>query len=85
LEYIRHCAKENGFENIKIFLAAEDAPNLLCKSIDLIFMQNACHHLKNRVERFKKLKNALKPNGRIDIIEYKSGGGCFSFHRRFGH
>jgi 16S rRNA C1402 N4-methylase RsmH len=37
------------------------------------------------VEYFKKLKNALKPNGRIAIIEYKSSDGRFSFHRRFGH
>ena len=85
LEYIRHCAKENGFENIETVLAAEDAPNLPDKSIDLIFMRNVCHHLTNRVEYFKKLKNTLKSNGRIAIIEYKSSGGRFSFHRRFGH
>jgi ubiquinone/menaquinone biosynthesis C-methylase UbiE len=85
LEYIRHCAKRKGFENIETLLAAEDAPNLPDKGIDLIFMRNVCHHLTNRVEYFKKLKNALKSNGRIAIIEYKAGGGRFSFHRKFGH
>ncbi|MEM3623637.1 MAG: class I SAM-dependent methyltransferase [Candidatus Bathyarchaeia archaeon] len=85
LEYIRHCAKRNGFENIETIFAAEDAPNLPDKSIDLIFMRNVCHHLTNRMEYFKKLKNALKSNGRIAIIEYSSSGGRFSFHRKFGH
>lgn len=85
LEFIRYLAKKNGFENVETVLAAEDAPNLPSKSIDLIFMRNVCHHLTNRVEYFKKLKNALKSNGRIAIIEYKAGGGRFSFHRKFGH
>ena len=48
-------------------------------------MRNVCHHLPNRVEYFKKLKGALKSRGRIAIIEYKAGGGRFSFHRKFGH
>jgi SAM-dependent methyltransferase len=85
LEFIRHLANRSGFENIETVLAAEDTPNLPDKSIDLIFMRNVCHHLTNRVEYFKKLKNTLKPNGKIVIIEYRSSGGRFSFHRRFGH
>lgn len=40
---------------------------------------------QTEVEYFRKLKNALKPEGRIAIIYYKAGGGHFSFHRKFGH
>ncbi|MGQ9726877.1 MAG: class I SAM-dependent methyltransferase, partial [Candidatus Bathycorpusculaceae bacterium] len=85
LEFIRYLANKNGFKNIETVLAAEDAPNLPDKGIDLIFMRNVCHHLTNRVEYFKKLKNTLKSNGKIVIIEYRSSGGRFSFHRMFGH
>lgn len=85
LEYIKNGAKEKGLENVETVLSTEDAPNLPEKRIDLIFMRNVYHHLTNRAEYLKKLRNALKPNGRIAIIDYRSSGGHFSFHRKFGH
>ena len=57
----------------------------LSESVDLVFMRNVCHHIPNRVEYFRKLENSLKPDGRVAIIEYKRGGGLFSFRRMFGH
>jgi len=84
VEFIKSSAGEKGLDNVETVLTAEDNPTLPEKSIDLIFMRNVCHHLPNRVEYFKKLKDALKPEGRIAIIEYRAGG-CFSFHRKFGH
>jgi len=50
--------------------------------LDLVFMRNVTHHLPNRVDYFRKLRDMLKPKGRIAIIEYRNGGG-FSFHRMF--
>jgi len=84
LEFIKNSAKEMGLDNVETVLTAEDNPTLRGKSIDLIFMRNVCHHLPNRVEYFKRLRGALKPRGRIAIIEYRAGGR-FSFHRKFGH
>jgi ubiquinone/menaquinone biosynthesis C-methylase UbiE len=84
LEFIKNNAKKKGLDNVETVLTAEDNPTLPGKSIDLIFMRNVCHHLPNRAEYFKKLKDALKPEGRIAIIEYRAGGR-FSFHRKFGH
>ena len=85
LEFIKNSAKEKGLNNIEVILAMEDNPTLPEQSMDLIFMRNVSHHLSNRVEYFKKLKDALKPEGRIAIIEYRASGGRFSFHRKFGH
>ena len=85
LEFIKNSANKKALNNIETVLATEDSPNLPEQSIDLIFMRNVCHHLPNRSEYFKRLKGALKPDGRIAIIEYKAGGGRFSFHRKFGH
>jgi len=84
LEFIKDNAKKKGLDNVETVLTAEDNPTLPEKSIDLIFMRNVCHHLPNRAEYFKKSKDALKPEGRIAIIEYRAGGR-FSFHRKFGH
>jgi len=83
LEFIKESAKERGLDNVETVLATEDGMTLP-ESVDLIFMRNVCHHISNRVEYFTKLKEKLKPEGRIAIIEYKRGGG-FSFHRMFGH
>ena len=85
LEFIKNSANKKALNNIETVLATEDSPNLPEQSIDLIFMRNVCHHLPNRSEYFKRLKGALKPDGRIAIIEYKAGGGRFSFLRKFGH
>lgn len=84
LEFVKKNAKEKGLTNIETVLATEDNPVLLEKSVDLVFMRNVCHHIANRVEYFKRLRNALKPDGRVAIVEYRNGGGL-SFHRLFGH
>jgi ubiquinone/menaquinone biosynthesis C-methylase UbiE len=84
LGFIQGSAKEKGLTNVETVLTEKDKPILREKSIDLVFMRNVCHHLSNRVEYFRLLKNTLKTNGRVAIIEYKSGRR-FSFHRLFGH
>jgi arsenite methyltransferase len=84
LDFIKKTAKEKGSNNVVTVLAEKDNPTLLGNNLNLIFMRNVCHHLANRAEYFKELKNALKPEGRIAIIEYRCVNG-FSFHRLFGH
>jgi arsenite methyltransferase len=83
LDFVQNSAKEKGLSNVKTVLAAKDAAPLLENSCDLIFLRNVCHHLPDRPEYFRKLKAALKPEGRIAIIEYRGGG--FSFHALLGH
>jgi ubiquinone/menaquinone biosynthesis C-methylase UbiE len=84
LDFVKKSAKEKDLVNVETVLAAKDTAPLPEKSIDLIFMRNVCHHLPERPEYFKKLKTALKPEGRIAIIEYRRAKG-FSFHKMFGH
>lgn len=84
LEFIMNTADEKGLSNIKTVLAEEDKLILPEKSLDIIFLRNVYHHLPNRVEYFKNLKEFLKSGGKIVVIEYKRGGP-FSFQRIFGH
>jgi arsenite methyltransferase len=84
LDFIKKTAKEKGLNNVVTILTEKDKPTLQGENLNLIFMRNVCHHLAKRTEYFKKLKHALKPEGRIVIIEYRGGQG-FSFHRLFGH
>jgi ubiquinone/menaquinone biosynthesis C-methylase UbiE len=84
LEFVRKSAKEKGMDNVEtLFVEGDDLP-LPEKGLNLIFMRNVCHHLPNRVEYFKKVKDLLKPEGTIAILEYRrSARGLF--RRIFGH
>ena len=83
LEFISNNIKQQS--NIKIILATEDNIPLTDAKIDLIFMRNVYHHIKNRIEYVKKLKNILKSDGKIAIIEYKKRGRLFFSHRPSDH
>jgi arsenite methyltransferase len=84
LDFIKETSKEKGLDNVVTIPAEKDKPTLLGEKLNLIFVRNVCHHLANRAEYFKKLKDALRPEGRVAIIEYQNGK-MFSFHRLFGH
>lgn len=84
LEFIKNNTEEKGLNNLVPVLAKEETLNLPEKSLDFIFMRNVTHHVPKRVEYFKNLKEFLKPNGRIIIIEYKRGK-FFTFRGIFGH
>jgi ubiquinone/menaquinone biosynthesis C-methylase UbiE len=84
LEIIRSRAKEKGLHNVRTILITEDKISLPENSLDFIFMRNVFHHLPNRVEYLKKLRSALKPEGKAAVVEHKRRG-FFSFHRLFGH
>mgnify|MGYP001087614146 CR=1 FL=1 len=84
LEYVKNSAKERGLNNLVPILVKEGRLNLPEKSLDFIFMRNVTHHIPNRVKYFRNLKNFLKSDGRIVIIEYKKGK-FFTFRGLFGH
>jgi len=84
LEFIQARAKDQGLSNIETIIATKEIGTLPRNSVDLIFMRNVCHHIQKRVEYFRKLRDSLRIDGRIAIIEYRRSGG-FSFHRLLGH
>jgi arsenite methyltransferase len=84
LEFIKYSAKERRLDNVEPVLVTEDSLALPERSLDLIFMRNLTHHIRNRVKYFRKLKATLKPEGRIAIIEYRTGGRV-GFRKMFGH
>jgi len=83
LEFIKNSAREKGLANVETVLVTEKGLTLP-ENVDLVFMRNVCHHIPNRLEYFRKLKDFLKPGGRIAIVEYRSAKR-FSFRGMFGH
>jgi SAM-dependent methyltransferase len=50
-------------------------PNLPAKTLDAILMVDAYQEVENRVDYLRNLANALKPTGRIGIVNWKPGRG----------
>ena len=85
LSYINKQANKQGLTNVVTIFNESKYPDLPKETFDIIFMRNVTHHLTNRIDYFKKLKEILKPNGKIAIIEYDEKGGFFNFHRLHHH
>ncbi len=85
LDYIKDQADEKGLSNIVTVPIAPEGPVLPEHIFDYLFFRNATHHIADRVDYFSRLKPALKPDGKIIIIEYDGRGGRFSFQRLHKH
>jgi len=85
LGYIKKQAKAQRLANIVTVHSVSDHSDIPKHSLDVAFMRNVSHHLPNRVEYFGRLKESLKPDGKLVIIEYDGRGGSFSFHNRHQH
>ena len=62
-------AKQNE-PKLEIVLAATDDPRLPDGTIDTIFICNTLHHIEQRPAYYAKLSKALKPGGRLVILEF---------------
>lgn len=71
---LRARAAQEGHKNVEVVLARPDDPRLPPGAIDLVLTSNTYHHLKDRTAYFAKLKKALKPQGRVAIIDFDSRG-----------
>jgi ubiquinone/menaquinone biosynthesis C-methylase UbiE len=74
LSYVRDRAEDEGRANVVVIEAAYDDPKLADASVDLVLVVNTYHHLENRTAYFERVKRALRPNGRLAIVELKAGG-----------
>ncbi len=63
-------AAKDAPPNLATVLAAPDDPKLPPQSVDLIFICDVLHHIDNRPAYYEKLKQALKPGGRIVNIDF---------------
>lgn len=61
---------EGAPANYRTILAAPDDPRLPHASVDTIFFCDVLHHIANRPDYYRKLDAALKPGGRIVVIDF---------------
>ena len=85
LDYNKQELEKLGMANRATFILAKpDDPLLSRNSVDLVFLCNAYHHVEHHVDYWAKIKSALKPNGRVVIVDFyhdeRSGKLGFSKH-----
>ena len=83
LKYVEESlAHVNRPFQVEFILARPDNPGLPIESVDMIFVCNTFHHLESRTTYFRDVRSALKPGGRIAIVDYyhdeRSGELSFS-------
>lgn len=84
LEFVRQRAETTGLNNIEMVAIEDNEVSLAEASLDLVFARNVFHHLSDPEGYFHRIKNALKPDGKVAIVDHLPSGG-FSFISIFKH
>ena len=72
LRIVAERARRAGIENVETVLSTAHDPNLPANSVDLLFMVDVYHELEFPKEMMLKVRDALKPGGRVALIEYRA-------------
>jgi ubiquinone/menaquinone biosynthesis C-methylase UbiE len=70
LDYLRQRLAKEKIQNVRTLLVPAHNPLLIDGSIDLAFICNIYHHLADRNVYLRKLGRALKPQGRVVIVDF---------------
>ena len=70
VKYLAERAKKDGVPNVTAVQATPDDPRLPEK-VDLVLMVDVYHHIADRAAYFRKLRDSLKPGGRLAIIDFR--------------
>jgi len=69
VRYLNERAGRERLANLRSVLAAGDRPNLPAP-VDLVLVVDTYHHIARRSLYFTKLKESLRPGGRVAIIDF---------------
>lgn len=72
LEIIRQKLKQTRFQNVEPVLSRETQINVAPQSLDLLIMVDVYHELSHPCEMGREIFTALKPGGRLALIEYRA-------------
>jgi SAM-dependent methyltransferase len=71
LQFIRERADRERVTNIKTVVSTPTDPALPPNSIDLLLMVDVYHELEHPFEVMQKVYGALRPGGRVALVEYR--------------
>src|SRR5215813_6536764 len=75
LGYLRQRLAQEKIANVQVMQVPPHDPLLIDGSLDLAFICNTYHHLEDREVYLRKLRKALKPDGRLAIVDFYKRDG----------
>src|SRR3990172_3049614 len=70
LDYISKRLVEKGIKNVSFVFGTMDDPKLPPNSLDIAILLSTYHEIAQPIDFIKKIKLALKPKGRLAILEF---------------
>lgn len=70
VKYLNARAEKQNLPNLSSHVAAADDPKLP-EPVDLVLVVDTYHHIGARADYFARLRDRLRPGGRVAIIDFK--------------
>ena len=70
LDYISKRLGTEGLKNVILVLGSMDDPKMSPSSLDIAILLSTYHEIAQPIDFMKKIKSALKPHGRLAILEF---------------
>jgi ubiquinone/menaquinone biosynthesis C-methylase UbiE len=84
LDLLRGRLEQEGLENVVPVLGDADDPHLAAASLDWILLVDVYHEFQQPKAMLARLRAALKPTGRVALVEYRQEGDS-ALHIRAEH
>jgi ubiquinone/menaquinone biosynthesis C-methylase UbiE len=68
---IRARASAAGLSNVTVIRAGEASSNLPAECCDAVFLRGVYHHITKPAETNRSLQEALRPHGRLAVIDFE--------------
>lgn len=72
VRYMNERAQRQGLANLTAVLGAPNDPKLP-SPVDLVLIVDTVHHIGERVAYFQRLRDQLRPGGRVVIVDFVMG------------
>lgn len=69
--HLRTRAERERTPNVVPILASPDNPRLPARACDVVLVVDTYHHIDDRLVYFRALSRALKPGGRVAIVDWQ--------------
>jgi cyclopropane fatty-acyl-phospholipid synthase-like methyltransferase len=70
VKHLAERARANGISNLRAIAGMETSANLP-EPVDVAILLNVYHHISERPAYFKRLRSALRPGGRVAIVDFR--------------
>ena len=72
---IERRVQSQGLRNVRTILGTQDDPRLPAGSLDAILIVDSYHEMRAPVPLLRRVAAALRPHGKLGIIDFKKTGG----------